>query len=161
MAVFFGEGRTPYYSFFPTLWTVGIWRIWCQAALHLLGGRNQEDFYQTDTVPPSGRRWRERRRTGSVSCWSRTNQVTVRHMCPKWCAPWQLNITCGFINQATDSLTRCERLFSLLVFYDLCHTEIKIFFLFFLFFIFFSQVRLSQDTVRKVASRQHQQVRVQ
>lgn len=37
MDIFFGERRTLYYPF-PTMCAVGIWRIWCQAALYLWGG---------------------------------------------------------------------------------------------------------------------------
>ena len=105
-------------------------------------GGNEEDFYQTDTVPPSGRRWRERRRTASVSCWSRNKSrhteafVTevARTVAVKYYTWFYKS---GKITQGhKDSSTPCERRFFYYWFYMTfislgSHTEIKIFFFFF------------------------------
>lgn len=59
MESFFGQRRKPYHLF-STLWEVREFGV--NTALYLWG--IHENFYQTDTVPPSGWCQRRRRRLG-------------------------------------------------------------------------------------------------
>ena len=128
-------------------------------------GGNEEDFYQTDTVPPSGRRWRERRRTASVSCWSRNKSRHTEAFVTEVARTVAVKYYTWFYQEKSHEGIKIhqrlvkEDFFIIGFIWPLFHWEVTLRLKSFFFFLL--QVRLSQDTVRKAASWQQQQVKVQ